>query len=683
MTPTPGTATPAAPEHALGWWRAIVERSSDLLVAYDGRACIRYVSPSIRTILGWTPDDLLGGDGLHIVDPEDRERLLSSLLDAIACDDVGRETFRARHRDGTWRDLEARATNHLDDPDVAAVLVSIRDVTERVRAEHAVDDRDERYRVVVDATPDAILLVDDSSVLHANPAAAAMFGRSAEELVGVDLDELFLGDARSGDAAGRWTTGSEHRALRPAGHTVDTELTVIPALWDARPAQQFLVRDVSDRRLNALALVHQATHDPLTGLPNRSLLDDRLEHATSRAVRTRRPFAVLFIDLDRFKVVNDTLGHEMGDELLRQTAQRLMTAVRPGDTVARLGGDEFVVVVEDLLVTDTVDLVVERIQQSFATPFVVSGREFQINASIGVLVTAEGRDPRALLRDADTAMYAAKTKGRGQAARFDGALRDATSRFEDLRLRLRGAIEENQVSVVFQPIVQVTDLSVAGLEALVRWEHPERGMLLPEAFLDVADDAGLLPDLGAVVIDATCRRLSKWRGRGAAPAVGRDLWATINLSHSQLIDPQVCRHLLDALDRHSLPGSALCVEVTERALLDDPVRAGEVLDPLRSAGVALAIDDFGTGFASLGALRRFVPDLVKVDRAFVSGLTGSPTDAALVRAVIQMGHALGIRVVAEGVETQEQHHLLSVLGCDLAQGFLHGRPVRGEDLTFS
>jgi EAL domain-containing protein (putative c-di-GMP-specific phosphodiesterase class I) len=280
-------------------------------------------------------------------------------------------------------------------------------------------------------------------------------------------------------------------------------------------------------------------------------------------------------------------------------------------------------------------------------------------------------------------MYAAKTRGRGQVARFDGALRDATSRFEDLRLRLRGAIEEEQVSVMFQPIVRVTDLQVEGIEALVRWHHPDRGMLLPEAFLDVADDAGLLTELGAVVIDTTCRRLARWRGRASAPIVGRDLWATINLSHSQLLDPQVPAHLVEALDRHCLPGHAVCIEVTERALLDDPVRAAMALEPLRSAGVGLAIDDFGTGFASLVALRRFVPDLVKIDRSFVSGLTGSPTDAALVRAVIQMGHALGIRVVAEGVETQEQHHLLGVLGCDLAQGFLHGRPAHGDDLTFS
>jgi diguanylate cyclase (GGDEF)-like protein/PAS domain S-box-containing protein len=683
VTPVPGTAAPAEPGSALGWWRAIVERSTDLLVAYDERACIRYVSPSIRTMLGWTPDDLLGGDGMHVVDPTDRERLLTALLDAIACEDVARETFRARHRDGTWRDLEARATNNLDDPEVAAVLVSIRDVTDRVRAQHDVDDRDERYRAIVDATPDAVLLVDATEILHANPAATALFGRTTDHLVGADLDDLFLGDARSGDDSDRWTTGSEHRALQPAGHAVDTELTVIPALWDGRPALQVLVRDVSDRRNHALALVHQATHDGLTGLPNRSLLEDRLEHATSRAVRTRRPFAVLFIDLDRFKVVNDTLGHEVGDELLRQTAERLMVAVRPGDTVARLGGDEFVVVVEDLLVTDTVDLVVERIQATFATPFTISDREFLVNASIGVLVTAEGRDPRSLLRDADTAMYAAKTRGRGQVARFDGALRDATSRFEDLRLRLRGAIEEEQVSVMFQPIVRVTDLQVEGIEALVRWHHPDRGMLLPEAFLDVADDAGLLTELGAVVIDTTCRRLARWRGRASAPIVGRDLWATINLSHSQLLDPQVPAHLVEALDRHCLPGHAVCIEVTERALLDDPVRAAMALEPLRSAGVGLAIDDFGTGFASLVALRRFVPDLVKIDRSFVSGLTGSPTDAALVRAVIQMGHALGIRGVPEGVETQEQHHLLGVLGCDLSQGFLHGRPAHGAHLTFA
>ncbi len=683
MTPTPGTAAPIASEHAVGWWRAVVERSSDLIIAYDAHATVRYVSASVTTMLGWSADDLVGGDGLHIVDPADRDGLLASLIESVRCKDVGRETFRARHSDGSWRTLEARVTNHLDDPEVGAVLVNVRDITPQVDAESAVGG-DEQYQSMVEASSDAILLVEGTEVLHANASAVSLFGRvSADEVACLDLDDLFLPDNHSSDAADRWTTASQHRALRPDGHALDTELAAIPAIWDGRPVTQILVRDISDRRLQDRALVHQATHDQLTGLPNRSLLYDRLEHATSRAVRTRRSFAVLFVDLDRFKVVNDTLGHEVGDELLRDIAERLTEAVRPGDTVARLGGDEFIVVVEDLLVTDTVDLVVERIQQGFAEPFVTREREFHVNASIGVLVTADGGDPRALLRDADTAMYAAKTKGRGQAVRFDDALKERTSRFADLRLRLRAAVEENQLAVAFQPLVRMSDHAVIAVEALMRWEHPDRGVLLPEAFLDVADDAGLLPELGGTVVEATCRQLAVWRAREVAPAVGRALWASINLTHSELVDPIVTRQILDALDRYDLPGSALCVEVTERALLDDPVRASQALEPLRQHGVLLGIDDFGTGFASLVALRRFVPDLLKIDRTFVAGVAGSPRDAALVRAVIQMGHALGILVIAEGVEVAEQHHLLGVLGCDMAQGFFLGRPERAEDLFFS
>jgi diguanylate cyclase (GGDEF)-like protein/PAS domain S-box-containing protein len=682
VTSVPGTA-PSPTENAVGWWRAVVERSTDLIVAYDGDATIRYVSPSISSILGWSVDDLLGGDGMHLVDPGARDRLVGSLMGSIQCEDVGRETFRARHRDGSWRDLEARATNHLDDPEVGAVLVSIRDVTARVSAELAADDRDELYRGILDATSDAVLLVEADEVIHANAAAAGLFGRAASgDLIGRDLDDLFMPDVRSDTTGVRWATGTEHRALRPDGHTIDTELTAIPAVWEGRPSLQLIVRDVSDRRLHDRALVHQATHDPLTGLPNRSLLYDRLEHASSRAVRTRRPFAVLFVDLDRFKVVNDTLGHEVGDELLRAIAERLVEAVRPGDTVARLGGDEFVVVVEDLLVTDTVDLVVERIQEGFDTPFSLRGRDFTVNASIGVLVTPEGGDPRLLLRDADTAMYSAKTSGRGRSVRYDEDMREQVSRFEDLRLRLRAAVEERQLGVAFQPLVRLSDRAVVAVEALMRWDHPDRGVLLPEAFLDVADDAGLLPELGEAVIEATCRELSRWRQREAAPAVGRDLWASINLTHSQLLDPRVTVQILDALARHDLPGRAICVEVTERALLDDTVRADEALRPLRDAGVLLGIDDFGTGFASLVALRRFVPDMLKIDRAFVAGMAGSTRDAALVRAVIQMGHALGIRVIAEGVEQVEQQHLLGVLGCDMAQGFLLGRPERAPDITF-
>jgi diguanylate cyclase (GGDEF)-like protein/PAS domain S-box-containing protein len=676
-----GNDGPRAPERPIGWWRAVVERSSDVLLALGSDGMIGYVSPSGARVFGWREDDLVGTTGFHLVHDDDRDRIAAVLGQGLAgLPTAPYPTFRLRDAAGQWRHVEARASNLLDDPDVCAFIISVRDVTDRVLAEAAVRLRDERYRHVVEATPEAVVIHQNGTIVHANPAAVRLLGANDRfEIVGLDPAEVL--ELRDGEAAPvdaldgevvRHVSAVDRQLFRFDGVSIPVELTSIPTIWDGFPATQVIARDMTERRQADLTLVHLATHDPLTGLPNRSLLDDRLRHASARAQRTRRPFAVLFLDLDRFKVVNDTLGHEVGDVVLRQVAHRLSDAVRPGDTVARLGGDEFVVVVEDLLVTDTVDLVVERVMSSFDDPFEVGGRLFSIGASVGVLVTTDGGDPRVLLRDADTAMYTAKTHGRGQAVRFDVALREQVHRHEELELRLRAALDEHQVGTVLQPVVRLADRQVVGTEALMRWHHPERGTLIPEAFIDVADDSGLLPDLGAQVIVQACRAAANWApGSGE---LGPLPWLSVNVAKSELLRPGFAPMVTRTLTDTGLHPGRLYLEIKEETLLDDPIGALEALRPLRDLGVCLAIDDFGSGYTSLSALRRFSPELVKIDRSHIARMTESPSDAALVRAVIQMGHALGIPVVAEGVELIEQQHLLAVLGCDLAQGFLLGRP---------
>ncbi len=668
------------PERPTGWWRAVVERSSDVLLALDRSGRIDYVSPSGARVFGWGDRDLVGTTGFHLIHEDDRDRVAAVLAQGIAgLPTAPYPTFRLRDASGAWRHVEARASNLLDDPDVGAFVISVRDVTDRVVAEEAVRLRDEQFRTLVEATPEPVLIHQHGTIVHANPEAVRLLGASSRaDIVGLlaaEVLELHEGETatiETGDGSGvQHVTAADRHLYRLDGATIPVELTSFPSIWDGFPATQVIVRDLTERRQADLALMHLATHDTLTGLPNRSLLDDRLRHASARAQRTRRPFAVLFLDLDRFKVVNDTLGHDVGDRVLAEVASRLAEAVRPGDTVARLGGDEFIVVVEDLLVADTVDLVVERVVSAFDEPFVYGGREFTIGASIGVLVTSEGGEPRTLLRDADTAMYTAKTQGR-RAVRFDVALREQVHRHAELELRLRAALDEHQIGVVLQPIVRLADRQVVGTEALMRWHHPERGTLLPEAFLDVADESGLLPDLGACVMAAACRAAADWKpgvDDGALP------WLSVNLSRSELMRPGFAEMLQVALDVSGLSPRRLYLELSEESLLDDPLGALEVLRPLRENGVCLAIDDFGSGYASLSVLRRFGPELVKIDQSHIAGMTDSPSDAAMVRAVIQMGHALGVPVVAEGVELVEQQHLLSVLGCDLAQGFLLGRPT--------
>jgi diguanylate cyclase (GGDEF)-like protein/PAS domain S-box-containing protein len=676
------TNGPDAPDRPTDWWKAVVERSSDVLLALDAEGVINYVSPSGSRVFGWHDGDLVGTTGFHLVHDDDRDRIIAVLGQGLTgLPTPLYPTFRLRDAAGTWRHVEARASNLLDDPQVGAFIISVRDVTDRVLAETAVRLRDERYRHVVEATPEAVVIHQNGTIVHANPAAVRLLGANDRyEIVGLDpagVLELQDGESATVDVLDgesvQHVTAADRHLYRFDGVTVPVELTSIPTIWDGLPATQVIARDMTERRQADLTLVHLATHDPLTGLPNRSLLDDRLRHASARAQRTRRPFAVLFLDLDRFKVVNDTLGHDVGDVVLSHVAHRLSDAVRPGDTVARLGGDEFVVVVEDLLVTDTVELVVERVLASFDEPFEVAGREFAIGASVGVLVTNEGGDPRALLRDADTAMYTAKTHGRGKAVRFDVALREQVHRHEELELRLRAAIDERQIGMLLQPVVRLADRQVVGAEALMRWHHPERGVLVPEAFIDVADESGLLPDLGEQVLDQACHTLAAWSGGTRDPASSP--WLSVNIAKSELLRPGFARMVGRTLERSGLHPQRLYLEITEETLLDDPISALEALRPLRERGVCLAIDDFGSGYTSLSALRRFSPELVKIHQSHIAGMTESPSDAAMVRAVIQMGHALGIPVVAEGVELIEQQHLLAVLGCDLAQGFLLGRPA--------
>lgn len=676
-----GSEEPGRPaERAIGWWKAVVERSTDVLVALDDEGRITYVSPSSERVFGWHEDDLLGTSGFQLVHSDDSDRIQRELERGLGGDPTGPyPTFRVRHRDETWRHVEARASNLLSDPEIRAFIVSLRDATERVEAQAAVRLRDERYRAVVEASPEPILIHQDDTVVHANPALARLMGATDRyELLGTDVATMLHAELRDQAPAGpevlrRPATTVDRTLTRLDGTTVAVEATSIPTIWDGFTATQIIIRDVTEQRQADLTLVHLATHDALTGLPNRSLLDDRLQHAAARAARTQRPFALLFLDLDRFKVVNDTLGHQVGDELLSDVAQRLVDAVRPGDTVARIGGDEFAIVIEDLLVSDTVDLVVERVLSSFEVPFEVAGREFRVGASVGVLVTQDGGDVRGLLRDADTAMYTAKTQGRGRAVRFDTALREQVHRHEELERRLRAALDEHQISTALQPLVRLSDRMVVGIEALMRWNHPERGTLLPEAFLDVADESGSLPDLGQRLLDLACREAVAWRdhhnlGAGEAP------WVSVNIAPSELVRPRFALRVLDTLTEHGLPPRALLLELVEDAILDDLVGVIDALRPLRDAGVSIAIDNFGSGYTSLAALRRFSPDLLKIDRSFVGRLTDSPSDAGMVRAVIQMGHALGIPVTAVGVELVEQQHLLGVLGCDLIQGFLISRP---------
>jgi diguanylate cyclase (GGDEF)-like protein len=442
-----------------------------------------------------------------------------------------------------------------------------------------------------------------------------------------------------------------------------------------------MAKDITDRKRAERALAHQALHDHLTGLPNRSLLLDRLSQAVARLSRTDTRLGVLFFDLDHFKVINDSLGHEAGDRVLQAVAGRVAGVLRPTDTLARLGGDEFVVVCEALEGPNEAGAVADRIARALASPIDEGDEELIVGASVGVVVTGDdAADPSALIRDADAAMYRAKDQGRGRAELFDEGMRvRVVGRLRQERA-LRQALQREELALHYQPVLSLPDERITGVEALVRWEHPERGLLLPAEFVPLAEETGQILELGDWVLAEACRQAEVWCG---ALGPDRRLEVAVNLSTKQLSQPNLAKRVAALLERHRLPPAqfSLCLEITESLMLEDPMVTGGLLGDLARLGVRLAIDDFGTGYSSLAYLRRFPVHTLKVDRSFVSGLGVDADSRAVVAAIIELAHALGLEVVAEGVEEQVQLDALVDLGCDRAQGFLFARPAPAETLA--
>jgi diguanylate cyclase (GGDEF)-like protein len=415
-------------------------------------------------------------------------------------------------------------------------------------------------------------------------------------------------------------------------------------------------------------------HDVLTGLPNRRLLADRIEQAIARSQRGGN-FAVLMIDLDGFKQINDQNGHDYGDALLRGIGARLRRTVRPNDTVARIGGDEFVVVCEGTDSQDTVEVLAQRLLEALVVPLRIRDRDVKVGASVGIVLADPDKDTEELLRCADMAMYEAKRAGRNRWAHFDAELDRSSRRSARLTRDLRLAIEAGDLEVAYQPLVDLEKRTVVGYEALVRWYHPELGMIPPSEVIQTAERCELILALGAFVLDRACAQTARWsRERGP-------LTISVNLSARELTGPELIPRILDTLARHGLTGPQLCLEITERTLMAVGAEDSETLRTLHEAGISIAIDNFGTGFASLTYLQQLPVQEVKIDRSVIAGLPDNRQDDAVVTSVLALAHSLDLIVIAEGVETLDQSVFLRTLGCDLGQGDYFGRPQPGDEIA--
>ncbi len=438
-------------------------------------------------------------------------------------------------------------------------------------------------------------------------------------------------------------------------------------------------KDITQRKELEEKLAHQAFHDPLTDLPNRSLFLDRADHALKRAARRGDEVAVLFMDLDNFKVINDSLGHEVGDELLVAVAGRLQSCLRPADTAARLGGDEFVVLLEDVEDPEEATNVAVRIEEALRVPFRVGEHNLFVTTSVGVaLGGANGERAGDLLRNADLAMYRAKEGGKNNHAVFEASMNEKALERLGMEADLRRALEKGEFTVFYQPKVALSEeagVVVVGFEALVRWEHPSRKLVSPAEFIPLAKETGLIVPLGRRVLEEACRQAKEWQDSyPSAPP----LKMSVNLSARQLGEPGLLEDVATVLSETGLDPGTLVLEITEGILTEDTPVALATLRYLKLLGAKLAVDDFGTGYSSLSYLKRFPVDYLKIDRSFVAGLGRDPRDEGLVSAIVQLAHALGLKTTAEGVETEEQLERLRSLGCDLAQGFYFSKPVPVE-----
>jgi diguanylate cyclase (GGDEF)-like protein/PAS domain S-box-containing protein len=664
--------------------QALAAGSSDVTVVNAREGFVIYAGPSLERVLGHRPEEFIGTPYHAFVHPDDLPTIVATATEAVA---EGRTTwssrYRLRHRDGTWRWVDTRFTDLIDNPAVGGIVANIRDVTDETVANEALRESESRYRSMVETAEECISIhALDGRVIFANPKMASLLGMTVEELQQKSI--LDLVDPGDRDIA-RTKLRRRHRGvaeqyefalLRADGTKCDVLICANP-LRDGDgtiTGVLSMMTDISDRKRAEAENERLALEDSLTGVASRALVADRVSQLIANQGRNPGIAAAIFIDLDNFKHVNDAHGHSVGDQVLREVASRIRSALRPQDTVGRYGGDEFVVILDRLDAAGDAVAVAERIVEALDDPIIINGSPVMARASLGIALTpAESAD--SLMRDADSATNRAKECGGGCYELFDASLGGRVRERREFEQDLRTAIDHQEFHLHYQPVVSLNGC-LSGFEALARWDHPRRGAVSPEEFIPLAESTGTIVDLGRWILGQACSDLARWHQR---PGCG-GLTMAVNLSGRQLAIPGIVESVAAALDSSGVEPSALCLEMTESVLMDDTIAATAALTAIHDLGLQLAVDDFGTGYSSLLYLRRFPVDALKLDRSFVAGVDHNSLDATIVRSVIDLAHSLGLVAVAEGVETIGQLTALRAMDCDLAQGFYWSPGVSASDV---
>ena len=670
-------------------FKAFIEHAQDIISVISPRGHLRYVSPAVERVLGRAPHEVTGCHVSALVHPEDLPVALRALADVTAA--PGRQvelTYRCRNSNGSWRTLETRGWNLVHESQIGGIVLNTRDITERALSEAALRESEERFRALSVSSPVGIFMADRQGQLrYANPRLTQTWDRPDNDVLNdgwirhvyaEDVsrvlrawqDALHAGKECEAD----FRVQRPDRSIRhvrgrsaPLRNTQGEVIGAVGTVWD-----------VTERKELERELTLRAHHDALTGLHNRSRFKEQVERAqalhASEPRDSPRP-AVLFIDLDDFKTVNDSLGHEFGDRLLRLVATRLRQATRPTDTVARLGGDEFAVLIEGLAHDEGCVAVAQRVVELLSEPFELDGHALRIGASVGVARAAAHETADELLRNADLAMYRAKHAGKRRCELFRPEMHAVALERRRLEEDLHRALADGEFLLHFQPIVELSSGRVCGAEALVRWKHAANGLVAPYKFIPVAEDTGLIVPLGRWVLTQACRHAARW------PLVaGQPLTVTVNVSARQLAERDFVDDVRQALQDAGLAAERLVLEITESVLMQDRDAMLVRLQQIKDIGVKVAVDDFGTGFSSLAYLQRYPVDVLKIDKSFVDTVQRGDKHAAITRTVIGLADALHMRSVAEGVEHEDQRAELLRLGCRYAQGYLFARPMEDDAL---
>ncbi|MBI4184184.1 MAG: EAL domain-containing protein [Proteobacteria bacterium] len=666
------------------YFRSLIENASDVIAVADAQGVIRYASPAVERMLGYTPAELEGRSAFDLIHAEDIEgvaTILARLADAPGR--TAKAEFGFRHAAGTWRRLEAVGQSIGNGSDGVRVVVNARDITERRQAQ----DLLRLQGAAMQAAVNAIIITDSEGRIEwVNRAFTRMSGYPVEEAMGQtprmlnsgrqprDFYEALWRTIRAGEV---WRGELTNRRKNGTTYVVDT--TITPLVDEAGRVTHFVAiqDDVTTRKAAEADIEFLAHHDMLTGLANRVRVFDDLQRAIARARRDKSALAVHYLDLDRFKDVNDAYGHEIGDFLIKDVAKRLKAHLRETDTVGRLGGDEFAVVQTGLADPRGASVLAGKVLDVLARPFVIGGHDIHVGASIGVTVfPMDGTDPNALMRNADLAMYRAKNEGRRTYRFFARTMEEEVKRRVRLAEELRAAVAAGEFELHYQPQVDLCDRSVVGAEALIRWRRPGIGLVGPADFIPVAEEVGLILPIGEWALRRACAQAKAWAEVGH-----RALKVAVNVSPVQFERSDLVELVGRALSETGADPAMIELEITETVLLHETEETVNTLAGLRRLGVSLTLDDFGTGYSSLTNLRRFPVSTIKIDRAFVSGLDPGSDNLAIVRAIISLAQTLKLRLVAEGVENMGEEGLLRAEGCPQAQGYLYGRPVPAEDFA--